>query len=78
MLTLRFVSGTLELRGELPPEATLEELVWDARTDCHRAPARLYAALVMALRAAGVTYEDEARDYPTLSAGSPRAATLSA
>jgi len=70
MLTLRFVSGTLELRGELPPEVKLEELVWDARTGCHRAPARVYAQWVMALRAADVAYEDEARDYPVLAAAS--------
>jgi len=70
MLTLRFDSGTLELRGELPAELRPSECVWDARTDSHRAPALVYAELVLALRAAGVPYEDEARNYPTLEVGS--------
>jgi len=70
VLTLRFVSGTLELVGELADEVRPAEYVWDARTECYRAPARCYAGLVMALRGAGIEYEDEARAYPNLEVGS--------
>ena len=48
MSTLRFVSGTLEIRGVdaalLPPSC-----IFDPRTDCHRAPAVAYAEIVRAL-----------------------------
>jgi superfamily II DNA or RNA helicase len=66
---LRFAQGTLEIVGlegqaELPATS-----VWDARTACHRAPARAYADVVRALVAANVDYEDEARGYVELERG---------
>ena len=43
MITLTFVSGTLEIR-ELPQELELPATCrWDARSGCHRAPASAYA-----------------------------------
>ncbi len=69
MASLDFVAGTLELRGvdravELPGSFR-----WDARTECHRAPALDYAELVLALRAQGVALEDRARCYADLESG---------
>jgi superfamily II DNA or RNA helicase len=65
--TLRFVAGTLEIRGIdaalLPPSC-----VHDPRTDCHRAPALAYAEIVRALHNK-VAYEDQARDYEELPHG---------
>ena len=67
---LRFVAGTLELRGTLPEGVALSGLAtWDARSRCHRAPALAYAEIVRALHRAGVTYEDEARGYVELERG---------
>ncbi|HVJ19038.1 MAG TPA: DEAD/DEAH box helicase family protein [Polyangiaceae bacterium] len=68
MAKLAFASGTLELR-ELP-RGTCElpsSLVWDERTACYRAPALCYAEVVLALRKAGIAYEDTARRYEELS-----------
>jgi len=70
MVRLVFRSGTLEIHGLeegspiLPASAR-----HDARTACHRAPALAYADVVLALRRAGVEYEDQARRYGELSAG---------
>ena len=67
-MNLRFVAGTLELRGDdpgvLPPSC-----VFDARTGCFRAPALAYPDVLRALHRAGVTYEDEARRYEELPHG---------
>jgi len=70
-LELRFVGGTIELRGAaqgtalpLPPVCR-----WDPRTRCFRAPALAYAALVRALRQAGQAYQDAARRYGVLEEG---------
>jgi len=69
MLSLRFASGTLELR-DVPAELELPPSVrWDARSACHRAPAAAYAELVLALRAAGVDFDDQARRYDELASG---------
>jgi hypothetical protein len=70
-LELRFVGGTIELRGAaqatalpLPPACR-----WDPRTRCFRAPALAYAALVRVLRQAGQAYHDAARRYGVLEEG---------
>lgn len=69
-LNLRFVSGTLELRGEVAPaEEPLPGCVWDDRTQCLRAPASAYASLILELRRRELPYEDEARAYKTLDSG---------
>ncbi|MBX3264292.1 MAG: DEAD/DEAH box helicase family protein [Labilithrix sp.] len=70
MPTLRFEAGTLALAGldEGDPRVP-EPLTWDARSACHRAPAVAYAPVVLALRRAGVAYEDEARRYEELAHG---------
>ncbi len=70
MVTLGFVSGTLELTGlteEHDPVSTWCR--WDPRTACFRAPAVAYAELVLALRRAGISYEDRARAYQELEQG---------
>jgi superfamily II DNA or RNA helicase len=70
MNELRFVAGTLELRGLshdtlfLPPGCT-----WDPRSSCHRAEARGYADLMRALVRNGVQVEDYARAYAELPRG---------
>ena len=70
MVTLRFVSGTLELAGLDPNHAPLPAVCrWDARTTCYRAPAVAYADLVLGLRRAGIEYEDRARCYAELEQG---------
>lgn len=67
MTSLHFVSGTLELRGidesvgGLPASCR-----WDKRTRCFRAPALEYSALVLALRAAQIDFDDQARSYEKL------------
>jgi superfamily II DNA or RNA helicase len=67
MSSLKFVAGTLELRGIdgalLPPSC-----VFDPRTECHRAPAAAYAEIVRALHNK-VNYTDEARRYEELPHG---------
>lgn len=75
MVVIRFVAGTLEVLG-LPPDvvSTLPvSLTRDERNDCYRAKANQYAALVLALRAADVTYDDEARRYDELPTGMTQA-----
>ncbi len=70
VVTVRFVSGTIELTGVHDDDVELPvECQWDVRSACHRAPAQTYASLVLALRAAGIEYEDEARQYPELPQG---------
>ncbi len=70
MVELRFVAGTLEVRGlessgVLPPPFLLH----DARTDSHRAPACFYAKTVLWLRHEGIDYDDHARAYEQLPSG---------
>lgn len=65
---LRFVSGTVEVRG-LPREHALPLSAWDPRTECHRAPALAYADVVRALHKDGIVYEDRARAYEELPHG---------
>ncbi len=52
--------------GGVPP-ALAEVCTWDAREAVHRAQAADYAAVVLALRDAGVTVTDEARAYTNLT-----------
>jgi superfamily II DNA or RNA helicase len=73
-IELRFVGGTLELRGLRPEPAASAAVLpgacsWDARTSCHRAPARAYAEIVRACRQQGLVLRDAARAYGTLSSG---------
>ncbi|MBX3225621.1 MAG: DEAD/DEAH box helicase family protein, partial [Labilithrix sp.] len=70
MPTLRFEAGTVLLEGvEKDDPRVPESLTWDARSACLRAPAVAYAEIVLALRRAGVAYEDEARRYEELAHG---------
>lgn len=68
MVTLRFASGTIEIRGaqDVPLPGSC---LWDGRTRCHRAPAIEYAEVVRALVRAEAPFEDEARRYAELSGG---------
>jgi superfamily II DNA or RNA helicase len=70
---LRFEGGTITLgvpRDDARAAAPgLSSLSWDARTSTYRAPAVAYAAIVRALRRAGISYEDEARAYDELAHG---------
>jgi superfamily II DNA or RNA helicase len=65
---LRFVAGTVEVTGlasggpVVPPGCA-----WDERSACFRAPACRYADIVRGLRAARVSYTDDARRYDTLA-----------
>jgi superfamily II DNA or RNA helicase len=68
-LSLTFVAGTLELRGLAADAPAPAGCVWDPRAACHRAPAIAYADLIRALVRAQVSYEDQARAYPTLDHG---------
>jgi superfamily II DNA or RNA helicase len=67
---LYYASGTVEIRG-LPSDCTTlpASYRWDERTCCFRAPAAQYAEAVLALRAAQVPYQDEARLYQELPQG---------
>jgi superfamily II DNA or RNA helicase len=67
--SIAFVAGTVEIRG-VPTELTLPgSCIFDARTDCHRAPASSYAEVVRTLVRAKVPYEDLARRYEELASG---------
>jgi superfamily II DNA or RNA helicase len=67
---LRFVAGTLELRGTLPEGVALGALAsWDARSRCFRAPALAYAEIVRVLHRASLEYTDQARAYVELERG---------
>ena len=69
-LVLSFENGTLALHGATAEDARLpSSLIWDTRTRCHRAPAVLYAPIVLALRKAQVEHTDEARKYTELTHG---------
>ncbi len=69
MLTLRFVSGSIEVHGEAPDGLTLPPLphaAHDDRAGCLRAPAVAYADIVRTLVRAKVPFIDEARRYEQL------------
>ncbi|NRA36433.1 MAG: DEAD/DEAH box helicase [Polyangiaceae bacterium] len=71
-VTLRFVAGTLEVRGlgqsdEESGRLTLPVACeWDKRTACFRAPASDYGPVIRALLIARISYQDDARAYETL------------
>jgi superfamily II DNA or RNA helicase len=67
-VTIRFVGGTLEIRG-LAEAASILVASWDPRTACHRAPAIAYADLVRALVRGKIPFDDQARRYPALAEG---------
>lgn len=67
MSELRFLAGTLEIRG-IDPALLPPACVWDARAECHRAPASAYAEVVRALHTK-VNYTDHARRYEELPHG---------
>lgn len=70
MTELRFVLGTLELRGLSRNQIALPDgVTWDPRTECYRAEARLYADLLRVLVRSGTPYEDHARSYTELTSG---------
>jgi superfamily II DNA or RNA helicase len=67
---LIFRAGTLELSGFRDETRAMHQLAeWDERSACFRAPAYCYAEIVLQLRAAGVSFEDEARAYTVLEGG---------
>lgn len=64
-VSLRFSSGTLEVRG-LERDQDLESaLSWDDRAACHRTPALHYAQVVRSLHGK-VEIDDQARQYQEL------------
>ena len=66
MIFLRFDNGTITLNcpdGFRLPEELEEIFQFDQRSGNLRAPAYFYAPTVLALRAAGAEFTDEARDY---------------
>lgn len=70
--TLEFDAGTITLEGiekDDPRITGMAGLAWDARAARYRAPAVSYAPVVLALRKAGVAYEDRARRYRELAHG---------
>ncbi|MEZ4271622.1 MAG: DEAD/DEAH box helicase family protein [Myxococcota bacterium] len=66
-LGLRFVGGTLEIRGAGEHDVLPPVCRFDPRTECHRAPALAYAEVVRALVAAGRAFDDQAKGYAELS-----------
>jgi superfamily II DNA or RNA helicase len=70
-IELRFVGGTVELRGGSPELAAglPAPCQWDPRTRCVRAPAAAYAQLVRHLVRSGLPYTDQARRYGVLDGG---------
>ncbi len=69
MVSVSFMSGTLEVRGWPDGTAPPAACAWDDRTQCHRAPAAAYADVVRALVTSKTPYEDAARRYTELTAG---------
>jgi superfamily II DNA or RNA helicase len=69
-IELHFSAGTLEILGCEEGDTRLPACcLWDERTLSHRAPARDYATVVLALHRAGLAYDDRARDYQPLAGG---------
>lgn len=70
MVELRFVAGTLELRGlEKSDPRVPGSFRWDERAGLHRAPALEYAPALRALHRARVKVDDRARAYVELASG---------
>jgi superfamily II DNA or RNA helicase len=69
-IVLRFEAGTLVVSGiAREDERVPTSFAWDDRSASFRAPAARYAEIVLALRRAGVAFEDEARRYGELETG---------
>ncbi len=69
MVRLAFKSGTLEIHGlERGHPSLPASCAWDTRSSCHRAPAIVYPEVVLALKAAHVDFEDDARAYEEIEA----------
>ena len=66
---ITFFNGTLEVRDVADPSILPAECLWDGRSACFRAPAKVYPELILALTQAGCAFEDEARGYAVLEAG---------
>jgi superfamily II DNA or RNA helicase len=68
MVRLVWRSGTIEIHG-LPEghPALPASCTWDARSGCARAPAMVYADVVLALKAAQLEVEDAVRAYEELT-----------
>ena len=63
-ISLKFDGGTLLLAGAAPEHLErLPGVVFDPRTQAHRAEARCYRAIVETLRKNQWAYQDEARQY---------------
>jgi superfamily II DNA or RNA helicase len=69
VVSLSFMSGTLEVRSWPEGLALPPGCLWDERTRCHRAPAVAYGEVVRALVASGTPYQDGARRYASLDGG---------
>jgi len=66
VVSLRFMAGTLELRGWPAGQSLPASCEWDVRSACHRAPAVAYADVVREIVSTKTPYEDEARRYTEL------------
>jgi superfamily II DNA or RNA helicase len=70
MIVLRFVAGTIEVRGLEPGSNVLPGVcMWDPREHCYRAPALAYAGIIRVLHQGKLAYEDQARAYQVLETG---------
>ena len=69
VVTIRFVGGTIELRGRGAADALMPGCHFDERSACQRAPASSYADIVRALTREQVAFTDEARHYAELAGG---------
>lgn len=66
-MLIRYHKGTLEVHNVVRELVSLPDpWVWDGRTQCFRAPAIAYAAVVRYLHQHKVSYVDEARKYEEL------------
>jgi superfamily II DNA or RNA helicase len=69
-ITLRFVAGTLEVRGPaLDSDLPWPGCQWDPRTACLRAPASAYADIVRSMVRHKQVFDDQARQYVELAEG---------
>ena len=67
---LRLDRGTLVMQAV--PACVAELFTWDARSQNHRARGQDYREIVERLRAAGLTFKDEAADFQKLDLGFAR------
>jgi len=63
-LSLHFDKGTILLYGAEDDQlALVEDVDWDERTQCYRAPAAYYRRLVTTLREQKISFQDHARKF---------------